>query len=118
MIPLGTQLRPRNPSDPVVKVCGVSEPDRYTLAPVEFGTPVFAMGYDEVTAAYICDGHAVAIEVYDEQAEWRKLSAETYHGKVAQQLRNAKKAAELPTPEQVFAAQDAEAAEKPRGRRK
>jgi DNA-binding XRE family transcriptional regulator len=48
---LGTTLQPRSKADPVVKVVGIAEPDRYTLQPINFGD-VFALDFDQITAAY------------------------------------------------------------------
>lgn len=111
MIEIGTTLIPRNADDPIVTVVGVAEPDAYALAPVEFGAcPVFNMDFDQITASYDTTGHKVAIEPYDEAAEWRRLSTEVYHGQVREQLRNAKKAAEAEDPESYFRRIDAEAA--------
>ncbi|MFI4977731.1 MAG: hypothetical protein ACHQC8_03500 [Solirubrobacterales bacterium] len=119
MIPIGSVLNPRNPSDPVVKVCGVAEPDKYCLAPTEFGS-VFSLGYDEVSAAYDCEGFRVSIDPYNEAAEWARLSSEVYHRNTQELRRNARKAADLPSPEDVFraaAAEEAAAAKKSRGRK-
>jgi hypothetical protein len=119
VIPIGTQLEPRNPSDhPAVRVAGI-EGDHYNLAPVEFGRcPVFAMDFDQIASAYICDGHKLAIEHESEADQWRKLSAEVYAGHLQVARQNEKTAAALPTPEEVFAqVAAAEAAEsKPRRR--
>ena len=108
VIPVGTELQPRQASDPVVKIVGI-ESTRYMLAPVEFGSP-FAMNYDEITAAYDCAGHVVHIEPFDETAAWRRLSKEKFHGKMAAGRRQRKRQEAEPSPEQVFAAQAAEAA--------
>jgi hypothetical protein len=108
VIPIGTRLEPRHEDSPVVVVCGVErEGGRYMLAPVEFGS-VFAMDFDEITAAFVCDGHNVTVTAYDENAEWRKLSSEKFHGHLVEARRAARKEAELETPEAYFRRIDAE----------
>lgn len=99
MIPVGTILQPRAKSDPEVRVCGV-EGDRYVLAPTEFG-PNFALDFDGIAAAYRCDGYVVHIEPFDEQAAWRRLSAEKFDGR--RERRHRRKQEAEPTPEQIFA---------------
>jgi hypothetical protein len=108
MIAVGTVLRPRDVADPVAVIVG-AEPEngRYMLAAAEKFSAVWAMGFDEITASYVCDGYRVDIPKHDEAAAWAKLSSETFHRKTQAQLRNAKKAAELPSPEEVFAQQAA-----------
>jgi hypothetical protein len=75
------------------------------LAPVEFGS-VFALDFDGITSAYDCTGHSVHVSPYDEQAAWRRLSSEKFHGHLVEQRRNAKKQAALPTPEEAIRAEE------------
>jgi hypothetical protein len=110
LIPVGTELQPRHQDDCAVTVVGIAEPSRYVLQPTEFGAN-FAMTYDEITAAFVTDGHEVFIEPYDEQKSWAKLSRERYHGKIRDQLRSAKKAAAEESPEEYFSRVEAEAAD-------
>ncbi len=111
MIPISTELRPREAGDPIVKVVGI-EGSRYMLAPVEFGPPTFAMGYDEITAAYVCDGHKVFVEPYDEAAEWRKLSKVAFVQRLDDSRRRQAKIEAEPSPEQVFKKAEASEATK------
>jgi hypothetical protein len=107
VIPIHTELQPRSADDPIVLVTGI-EGSRYMLAPVAFGT-TFAMGYDAITAAYVCDGFKVYIEPYDEAAEWRKLSRQAFVQRLDDGPRKARKQRAEDSPEQVFA--NAEASE-------
>jgi hypothetical protein len=106
MIPIGTQLTPRDAADPVVTVGGI-EGQRYVLQPIEFASP-FSMGYDELSASYDCADHTLQIEEYDEAREWRKLSSERFHGVLTETRRQAHKQKADSSPEQVFAAAAAE----------
>lgn len=106
MIEIGTVLTPSKEGDPIVKVGGI-EGQRYMLSDVDFG-PVFAMNYDEITAAYDCTGYRVEILPYDEAAEWRKLSRKRFVQVMDTEPQQRRQAAEL-TPEQRFAADEAKA---------
>jgi hypothetical protein len=110
VIPIATELQPRSPDDPVVTVVGI-EGSRYNLAPVNFGA-VFQLGYDEITAAYVCDGHQVFVQPYDEAAEWRKLSREPFVQLMSDGPRKARKQRAEDSPEQVFRAAEASDATK------
>jgi hypothetical protein len=107
MIPIGTILASRAGGEPI-QVKGI-EGQRYMLADPEFG-PTFAMTFDEITAAYDCTGYKVQIEPYDEAARWRELDRQKFHGLLQDGRRQATREAALPTPEQAFAAGEAEAA--------
>jgi hypothetical protein len=102
MIPIHTELQPRDPSDPVVTVCGV-EGQRHILTPVEFGTSPFALTYDELTSAYDCTGHTVQIEPLDESARWRELSKIKFTGLMQDQPRKRAAQEALPSAEEFFA---------------
>jgi hypothetical protein len=96
MIPLGTELQPRRPSDAVARTAGI-EGDRYVLEPVEFAAP-FSLNADEIAARYVCDGFSLAITHETEIEQWARLSNETFAPPVREPV-----AAE-PDPETVFAA--------------
>ncbi len=100
MIPISTELQPRSAADPAVKVIGI-EGSRYNLVPIDFGA-VFQLGYDEITSAYVCDGHQVFIEPYDEAAAWRRLSKVAFVQRLNDSRRQQAKIEAEPSPEQVF----------------
>jgi len=99
MIPVGSQLEPRNPSDPVVRVCGV-EGNRYVLAPVQFG-PNFDLSTDQIAAAYVVDEFTLAIDQESEADLWKRFSTEKFDAAMHRKRRPAEP---LPSPEDVFAA--------------
>jgi hypothetical protein len=99
MIPIDTELLPRNADAPIVSVCGI-EGDRYVLAPVEFGSP-FSMGYDAITAAYVCDDFAVQIERETEVELWKRFSNEKFDQAMQRPHREVVRE---PSPEDVFRA--------------
>lgn len=100
MIDVGTQLEPRSPSDPVVRVCGI-EGSRYVLSPVEPFGPNFDLDTDGIAAAYVCDDYALAIDQEAESDLWRRFSTEKFDAAAQRQRPPAEP---LPSPEQVFAA--------------
>ena len=108
MIPINTELQPRQKGDPVVTVVGI-EAERYILAPVEFGSP-FDMDFDEITAAYDCSAHKVNIEPYDEAAAYEQLSRERFTQTITEANRRARqREAAAESPNQVFERQAREA---------
>jgi hypothetical protein len=50
------------------------------LQPLEFGETI-ALDIDSIAAAYVCDGHTLAIEAPEdmELRGWRELSNERFH---------------------------------------
>jgi hypothetical protein len=105
MIPLETELQPRDSEDPAVKVVAI-EGDYYILAPTEKFGSRFALDYDGIAAAYVCDGYQIQIQQIDEQALWAQLSSEKFSRQVALSKRNQRKReAAAITPEEFFAKQ-------------
>jgi hypothetical protein len=100
MIPFGTVLSARGGGESV-RVIAV-EGGRYVIEPAEFGAPT-AIGVQDLVDAYdVGDLRAEIGENFEADA-WRRLSREKYSDYLARSRGSGRKAAALPTPEQVFA---------------